>query len=189
MKIARVTIEGVSPYSQSRHYTVDDLPRELPKAKEERTWRERMHVNEDGYVFIPGAALKNALAEAAKYLSIQIPTQGKATYTKNFEAGVMVIDPIVLPYKKENVPGEWLFVPSNGVRGSGKRVDRCFPVIHKWGGVAEYIIFDEIITEDVFRRVVEASGALIGIGRFRPRNNGYYGRFKVAKLEFGDYMA
>lgn len=189
MKIARVTIEGVSPYSQSKHHNVDKLPRELPKAYEERTWRERMHVEEDGRVFIPGTSLKNALAEAAKYLSIQIPGQGKATYTKNFEAGVMVIDPIRLPYKKDEVAGEWLFVPSDGKRGGGKRVDKCFPVIHKWGGVAEYIIFDEIITEDVFKRVVEASGALIGIGRFRPRNNGYYGRFKITKLEFGDYMA
>lgn len=186
MKIARVTIAGASPYSQSKHYSVDKLPRELPKAYEERTWRERIHADEDGNVFIPGTCFKNALAEAAKYLSIQIPGQGKATFTKNFEAGVLVIEPLRLPLKKDEVPSEWLFVPSDGKRGGGKRVDKCFPVIHKWGGVVEYMILDDIITEEVFRKVVEASGSLIGVGRFRPRNNGYYGRFKVVGLEWAE---
>ncbi len=64
----------------------------------------RAHVNDDGYMFIPPMAFKNCLSEAAKYISQQIPGQGKATYTKHFEAGVMVLDPLVLPIKKEEIP-------------------------------------------------------------------------------------
>jgi hypothetical protein len=43
-------------------------------------------------------------------------------------------------------------------------------------------VLDETVTEEVFRNVLEQAGAFIGIGRFRPRNNGFYGRFKVEAI-------
>ena len=84
--------------------------------------------------------------------------------------------------KAADVKGEWLFVPSDGVRGSGKRVDKCFPVIHEWGGNVTFHVLDETITEDVFLNHLKQAGAFIGIGRFRPRNNGFYGRFAVQSV-------
>jgi len=182
MKTATVTIRGVSPYSQSKHYTTEKLAKENAKDYEARTWRDRLHVTDDGSVFIPPMSFKNCLSEAAKFLGIQIPGKGKSTYTKHFEAGVLVTDAMILPIKKEEVKGEWLFVPSDGVRGSGKRVDKCFPVIHEWGGEVTFYVLDETVTEEVFRNVLEQAGAFIGIGRFRPRNNGFYGRFKVEAI-------
>ena len=149
---------------------------------EKRTWRNRMHTDKSGKVFIPPMAFKNCLAEAAKFLSIQIPGKGKATYTKHFEAGVLVTDALPLGVSADDVDGEWLFVPADGRRGSGKRVDKCFPVIHDWEGVIPFHILDETITEDVFREHLEEAGKFIGIGRFRPRNNGYYGRFEVESV-------
>lgn len=184
MKTAIVTIKGVSPYSQSRKYSTEKLEKENPPDYEARTWRDRLHVNEDGNVFIPPMSFKNCLSEAAKFLAIQIPGKGKSTYTKHFEAGVLVTDALVLPIKKEDVAGEWLFVPSDGMRGSGKRVDKCFPVIHSWGGEVTFYVLDETVTEDVFKHVLEQAGAFIGIGRFRPRNNGFYGRFKVESVRW-----
>lgn len=184
MKIATVKVKSVSPYSQSRHYDVPSLEKESSKDKEKRTWRERLHTTEDGFVFIPPMAFKNCLSEAAKFLAMQIPGKGKSTYTKHFEAGVLVVDPLQLPIRKDDVPGEWLFVPADGVRGSGKRVDKCFPIIHEWGGEVTFHIIDETITKDVFTKVLEEAGKFIGIGRFRPRNNGFYGRFKVESVRF-----
>lgn len=122
------------------------------------------------------------VAEIAKFLGKQIKGKGKSTYTKHFEAGVLVMDPLVLPIKKDEVQGEWLFAPSDGKRGSGSRVDKCFPVIPKWSGKVTFHILDDTITEDVFREHLEEAGKFIGIGRFRPRNNGFYGRFAVKSL-------
>ena len=185
MRTAIVTLEGVAPYSQSRHYT-DPPKKEKESARdyEERTWMERCHYNKEGNVFIPPMAFKNCLSEAAKYLKIQIPGEGKATYTKHFEAGVLVLEGLTLPIKRDQVKGEWLFVPSDGKRGGGKRVEKCFPVIHEWGGQVAFTILDDKITDDVFERVLSEAGNFIGIGRFRPRNNGYYGRFKIVKIKW-----
>ena len=96
----------------------------------------------------------------------------------------MCADPLILPLKAEAVSGEWLFVPANGMRGNGKRVWRCFPRISTWEGQVKFVVLDETITRDVFFEHLQQAGAFIGIGRFRPRNNGYYGRFSVEKLEW-----
>ena len=186
MKQCIATLVSTSPYSQSKFYQTPKLAKELPQDYEERTWRDRMHVNSDGYVFIPPMALKNCLQEAAKFLSRQIPGKGKATYTKHFEAGVLVTDPIVLPFKKDEVDGEWFFVPADGKRGSGRRVMKCFPVIPDWTGEATFHILDDVLTEDAFIEHLREAGNFIGLGRSRPRNAGYYGRFKVASYKWID---
>jgi hypothetical protein len=45
---------------------------------------------------------------------------------------------------------------------------------------------DDTITEEVFKLHIEQAGQFIGLGSFRPRNNGYYGRFKVKIKKFED---
>jgi hypothetical protein len=179
LRTATVKLRGISPYSQSRAHFTEKKDKEGPNDYEERTWRERLHVNEKGYVYIPPMAFKNSLSEIAKFLGTQIPGKGKSTYTKHFEAGVLVMEPSVLSVKKEDVPGEWLFVPASGVRGDGKRVRKCFPVIQKWDTEVVFNILDDTITPEVFEHHLREAGSFIGIGRFRPRNNGFYGRFAV----------
>lgn len=187
MKTYKATIEGISPYSQSKHYDAETVPmleKEGKDAYDKRTWQNRMHIDPDGGVFIPPMAFKNCLSESAKFLSKQIPGKGKATYTKHFEAGVMVMDPVPLGVKAEDVPCEALFVPSSGRRGDGSRVTRRFPYIAPgWRGEVTIHVVDETITREVLEEHLVEAGKLIGIGRFRPRNNGYYGRFKLVSLE------
>ena len=190
MKKAIATLESVSNYSQSRHYDEDEVPKlkqEIPKDYETRTWRSRMHVNPDGFIFIPPMAYKNCLSEAAKYKSEKIPGKRNATYTKHFESGILVLEALVLPIKAAEVPGEWLFVPSDGIRGSGKRVNKCFPLIAHWTGDVTFFILDEIITEEVFWPTLTDAGNFIGIGRFRPSKNGFYGRFRITKRKWENY--
>lgn len=186
MKIAIAKLKSTSPYSQSKHISDEKLEKESSLDHEKRCWRGRMHVDKIGNVFIPPMSLKICLSEAAKFLSMQIKGKGKATYTKHFEAGVMVTDGISLPIKRDEVPCEELYVPSDGVRGSGKRVTKFFPLISEWEGEAKFYVLDDTITRDVFEYHLSQAGLFIGIGRFRPRNNGYYGRFDVESLEWTD---
>ena len=177
-------LKSVSPYGQSRHYVVDKREKESAADFEARTWRERMHYDDGGEVYIPAMAFKNCLADAAKYLGIQIPGKGKSTYTKHFEAGVMVVDNLPLGLDKDEVKGLWLFVPSDGKPGGGKRVDKCFPMIPSWEGYVTFYVLDETITETVFRHHLEQAGKFIGIGFFRPRNRGTWGRFEVVSMKW-----
>ncbi len=189
MKLATCHLQSVTPYSQSKYYSKDTIPpleKELALDYEKRTWRERCHARADGHLFIPPMAFSNTVKESARYLSLPIPGKARQMFTKHFESGIMVTAPLILNETKESVQGEWLFVPSDGRRGGGRRVEKCFPLIPEWAGVVTFVILDDIITQDVFTEVLVTAGNLIGIGRFRPRNLGYYGRFKATKIEWDD---
>jgi hypothetical protein len=191
MKHLTAKLRSVSPYSQSKHYLRDLEQGESADDCYRRTWRNHMHVDQDGVIFIPGNAFKNALSEAAKFMSIGVPGKGKATYTKNFEAGVLVPGVASLGIKAADVECESLFLPSDGRRGGPKRVMKYYPLIPEWSAEVEFLILDETVLQTsaqdksrtVFEIVLEGAGQFIGLGRFRPRNNGYYGRFDVVSIK------
>lgn len=197
VRTATAKLTGMSPYSSSRKY--DDLVPRLEKENAEdydkRTWRE--HANYDQKtreMFIPPMGLKLSLAEAAKRLSIKIPGKGKATYTKNILSGVIAADRIWLEVPAEGSGKKWTRVKmedsvmegflanSDGRRGSGSRVFRRFPILHEWRAEAILQLIDDEVPTEVFERCLKEAGNLIGVGRFRPQNGGYFGRFQVEKV-------
>lgn len=180
-----VELESIAPYSQSRK-----CDREFPRKKDEpwedyetRVWPEKAHYAEDGHVFIPQFAFKQAIDAASKYLG-KISGKGNATWTKHFIGGVVISDSITLPIKRDQLTSVWISANADGKRGSGKRVDRCFPVIPKWQGKLRCIVLAEEITKDAFAKAWELAATLIGIGRFRPENGGNNGRFAVKSIRW-----
>lgn len=180
MRVCTATLKSVSPYSQSRQHDTPHLEKEGHDDYERRTWREKAHYNEETReLFIPPMAFKMCVDETAKYLGLQIPGKGKATYAKHFLSGTLVMDQLPLGITVDAVDGEWINANSDGVRGSGKRVKRCFPVVPSWSGSLDFYILDDTITPKVFEHVLGEAGRFKGIGRFRPANGGFYGRFEV----------
>ena len=187
MKQAIATITGISSYQQGRFHGMAKLEKESPHDYEKRTWREKGHYTEDGYMFIPPMSFKKSIETAASFISMPIKGRGKATYTKHFLAGILVTEGMKLDKKKEEVDGLWVMGNSRGQRGkSGSRVPKCFPTVHTWGGNIIFHILDETITEDVFTIHLKEAGNFIGLGVFRPANGGYYGRFTVDKIVWSD---
>ncbi len=186
MKTCTASLKSVSPYSQSRGYErfVPKLEKEQPADYETRTWREKCHADAAGSIVIPGMSFKMALDAAAKFMGHKIPGKRNATYTKHFLAGVLVLDDMTIATKKAEVEPEWLYVNADGVRGSGKRVWKCFPLIREWEGQITFYVADETVTRDVFEQHLKEAGKFIGIGRFRPERGGFKGRFEVMATEW-----
>jgi len=188
MKTAVVKLKSASPYSQSRHYS--ELPGNEKKPKEsaaeydQRLWREHQHYDAAGIVYIPGTALKMALFEAAQYLGEKVPGKGKATWTKHFLAGVLVDNSPSLGVHKDSTNRETFMCDSQGKRGGTSRVPRTFPVVENWSTQATFLVIDDAITKEAFVHHLEQAGLFIGIGRFRPRNGGHYGRFSVESVSW-----
>jgi len=175
-------LTSLAPYSQSAPVKSSPGDHEDKNAFEERTWRERMHVTPAGEVFIPPMGIYHSLCAAARFRNQGIKGQGKKTYTKRFESGVLIYELVMLGIKAADVKGERLFVPSDGKPGGGKRVWRIFPQIPEWRATVELILADDLISEEVFRAHLEDAGKFIGLGRFRPEHRGFYGRFAVESL-------
>lgn len=186
MRTVAVTLQGVSPLMQSRKHGTEMLKKETHDAYERRTWMHKAHVK-DGYVAIPAMALKRCLEEMAKHLGLQIPGKGKSTYTKHFVSGVMLSD---FEYKTnikfEDIGMQAIHCNADGVRGSGKRVERFFPVITGWTCDVVFEIWDDVITEDVFKEHLTQAGVLKGIGSFRVGNGGMCGRFRSTSIKWSE---
>lgn len=184
MKTYVAELQSKTAYMAGRYYEpeIPTLTKEGKDEYEKRTWRNRIHTDEKGNVLISALAFKNCLAAAAKYLGMQIPGKGKATYTKHFKSGVLVSDPLILPIKKDAVEGTWLFVPADGVTGSGKRVLKCFPTVKSWSGKILIHVLDETVTKDVLETHLQQAGDFIGLGSMRVQNGGICGRFRLVKL-------
>ena len=150
---------------------------------EERTWKERAHVDENNELFISPLALKNCLSEVAQYLGEKVPGKGMAKYTKHFQAGVTVIDPMKLGVKLKDVKPYEMFVPADGRRGGTTRVWKKFPHVTEWRSKGVVHVSDETITADKLEEYLTQAGLFIGMGSFRPRNNGYFGRFRVENFK------
>lgn len=190
MKKAICELKSLTPLTFGRYHDTPKQPKELPKDYELRTWREKAHVTKDGNenVCITASMISSCIRESAKFLSIPVPGKGKSTYTKHFDAGIITHNDIVLSDKKESLKHIDVHVPSDGRAGGTTRVVKRFPIIHNWEGVVTIIVGDDIITADVFERVLINAGSLIGIGTWRPRNRGMNGRFELVSMSWEELL-
>lgn len=184
MRSVRVTLESTTPYSQSRQHETLALDKEGKDEYEKRTWREKCSYDSHGEVYIPAMAFKQALDAAAKKLGQQIPGKGKSTYTKFFVSDVICNGNVPLGVTKDDVDMVRISANVDGIRGSGKRVWRQFPVIQHWSADVEFTIMDDTVTKKVFEETLSVAGQSVGIGRFRPEKGGLNGRFKLVKTNW-----
>ena len=184
--IATLTIEGITPLSHSRQHDEPMLEGENRDAYDQRTWRSKLNTNDAGMVTIPAHGLMQCVTSAARYSKRQIPGQGKATWTKKFEAGIAILEDPVTNVIAADVQPVTISANADGVRGSGKRVPRRFPIMPKWQFTVDIYVLDPIITQEILREMFEIAGMFVGIGRFRPEKGGTNGRFRIAALKWQD---
>jgi hypothetical protein len=180
---ASIVIEGVSPLSQSRQHQTEKLDQESSDAFEKRTWREKCNYDENGMVFVPAMAFKQAMDTAAKRLAIPDPDNKRASLTKYFVSDVICEGNLGIGISKDDMPSITISANVDGVRGSGKRVPRTFPQTQKWGGKTSFLIMDEKIKPETFERALRTASQSIGVGQFRPEKGGLNGRFNVTSIK------
>lgn len=188
--IAKITLVGITPMTQSHQHDAPKLDAENPNDYDIRTWRQKLNVEtRDGKptVVIPAHGVQQCIAAAAKYSKRQIPGQGKATWTAKFTAGIALLEPPALNIDPATVSSITISANADGVRGSGKRVPRRFPSIPAgWTTTFDIYILDPIITQTVFREMLEIAGMFIGLGQFRPEKGGTNGRFRIESIDWQD---
>lgn len=181
--VATVKITGIGVYSQSRAHETSKKSGESPEDYDKRTWKEHLHIR-NGVVIIPETALMQCIHSGVRYLGEK--KKGMATWTKHFEGGLAIVEPGVTNVKASDVTFEDVYSNADGVRGSGKRVYRRFPIMAPWSATFSALILDPEITELVFSRHLDVAGKFRGIGRWRPEKGGQNGRFFVESIKWED---
>lgn len=187
MKKVVVHVKSVTPYSPSRHYSaeVPALKDESKDQYDERTWRHHAHVTRRGLVVIPGECFGWAIKAMAKRRSDKIPGKRGQTFTKVFDS-IECVGEVETGLKLDELDMEGFMANADGKRGSGSRVYRRFPIIREWAGKLTFLSWDDQLTESIFTETIKDAGLLIGVGRRRPENKGFFGRFQVTKIEWHD---
>lgn len=178
-------IEGVSPYSQSKAHDTPFLEKESHDDYDRRTWRQKAHTDKAGNIVIPAMSFKWAIAEAGRRLGLKVPGKRGQTYSKLILSGIIVTDNASTGIHITSAREEVVYANADGIRGSGRRVFRRFPLIDSgWTTSIEIHVIDDELPESVVEKCLAEAGNLIGLGRFRPERGGYLGRFDVLKTEW-----
>ena len=182
MNIAEFDIVGNTSLGFSKIADSPQKDKEPHDKYDERVWRERCHHDNDGNVFIPPMALKQCIDSVAAFLSRKL--KGQKTYTKRFQSGIFVSEPIMLGITQKDLQMEKLFLNSDGRAGGGSRVWKRYPVLLTWSGHCTVHVLDDMITKEIFFDHISNAGTFIGLGRHRPEKRGYFGRFEVKNFEW-----
>jgi hypothetical protein len=188
MRTMTAKIEGTSPYSQSRYYdyAVPAKDKENRADYDLRNWREHCTVNKDDIICIPGMALKMALDATARKLKDRVPGKGTKTWIDYIVGGVVPSDQMFpIGVKKKDVNFIDIWANLDGVRGSGKRGMRRYPIIQKgWAATVSLDVIDNSLPEELIEHYLAESGLIVGIGRFRPEKGGMSGRYRVKSVKW-----
>jgi len=194
IQTVRISIEGLSPLLFNRKSLMLDIKTDanLQKVKaedgleyENRIFREKAHVNAEGFVVVPQTWIKRSLVETQRQNACPIkpPSAARknATMKTQLNAGFFCEDCVVQykgsGFKKEDlVPYRSICtIPSTG--GSIPVVRPMIPA--GWTVDIDFQIISPEVTESVLRELMTWVGIFAGIGEWRVSNGGQFGRFKV----------
>lgn len=187
MKKFRVTISSITPYMQHR---MDDEKLEqwekthnlvvtAPDVSKEDLTRAEFHCyrNKDGQCYIPSEHIRGSLIAAGSMVKSKVGSATKSM--KSTVAGMFFVSP-----EQITIPDFDQIDKRSAVNKNVKA--RVITIRPKWTNLKatfELHVDNDTITKEMVTQIFEFAGNNIGIGSFRPTNNGMFGRFKIDEIK------
>lgn len=186
MKKYKVIIEGVTPYMQHR---MDDIKldaweklrppiHERPEVSREDTVRAEYHCyrSPNGPCYIPAEQIRGALIGAGTYVKAKVG--GRSKSMKTIVAAMFMVTPEQIEIPEYDLIDKRSAVNRN-IKG---RVIVVRPKWSEWSAEFTLSIDEDSITIQTITQIIEYAGKYVGIGSFRPTNNGLFGRFNLISI-------
>lgn len=187
MKKYRIGIVGKTPYMQCRmdDQTLEEWEKnrkliiERPDVSKEDLTRALFHSYQDDEGFyIPSEQIRQSLINAGSFVKAKVGNAKKSM--KNVVAGMFFINPERIRLSKESFQIDKRSAVNRSIHA---RVIVIRPRWDKWSVEFELSVDNDTITEETIKQIFEYAGNYVGIGSYRPQNNGQYGRFETVKFE------
>lgn len=183
MKQFNITIEGLTPYMQHRmdDQKLEDWEKkrgkimERPEVSQQDATRAEYHCyrNEEGKCYIPADQIRGSLIAAGSYMKAKMGGRSKSMKVIVAATFVPTPDQILMP------DYDAIDKRSGVNRNVKARIIVIRPKWTKWEANFVLNVYEDTITESTVRELVNYAGSYVGIGSFRPTNNGMFGRFKM----------
>jgi len=186
MKSFQISIEGITPYMQHR---MDDVKleeweksRKLIIEREDISHEDNVRAEFHSYsdaegFYIPTEHIKGSFINGGAMVKSKVGNAKKSM--KNIVAAMFFIRE-----EKVRLPREYEIDKRSAVNKNIKARVICIrPKWTKWSAEFTLDVDNDTITEQTIKDVITQSGNYIGIGSFRPTNNGSFGRYKLTHIQ------
>lgn len=187
MKSYSLALKSLSPYMQHR---MDDMSLsewekcrrqiiERPEVSQADTHRAEYHCyrNSEGCCYIPAEQLRGSLINAGTYMKSKVGARSKSM--KTIVAATFMIAPDEILIQDWDAIDKRSAVNKN-IKG---RVMVIRPKWSEWEATVTLNCHESSITKETIKQLFDYSGSYVGIGSFRPTNNGLFGRFEVLGIK------
>lgn len=183
-----VTIKGITPYMQHR---MDDtklaewevrrkkiIEREGLNTEDEKTAAYHSFIDDDGNYFLPADHIRMALINAGGFVKSKVGNARKSM--KNIVAAMFTVTPEQIGFPKFD---------SVDVRSAVNKNVKARVIVKRpkwkegWRATFTLLVDDDTITAETIKDLFSYAGRYVGIGSYRPTNNGFFGRFEVEKIQ------
>lgn len=185
MKEFKVKIKGKTPYMQ--HRMDDQKLEEWEKnrrliverddiALEDRYRAEFHSYNDNKGFYLPSEHIRGSLINAGAFLKSKVGNAKKSM--KNVVAAQFMIkeEKLRLPVYDE------IDKRSAVNRNIKARIITIRPKWNNWNIEFTLQIDNDTITKETIQELINTAGNYVGIGSFRPTNNGMFGRFETTEI-------
>jgi len=185
MKEYKCKIVGTTPYMQHRmdDQKLEDWEKnrkliiERDDISKEDSIRAEFHSyqDEDGF-YLPTEQIRGSLINAGAMVKSKVGNARKSM--KNIVAGMFFIKE-----EKCRLPKNYEVDKRSAVNRNIKARVICIrPKWNKWNAEFTLMIDNDTITKETVTEIIQNAGQYIGIGSFRPTNNGMFGRFELESI-------
>ena len=188
MKTYKVKIKGLTPYMQHR---MDDVKldaweklrgpiHERDDVAHEDAVRAEYHCyrNKDNVCYIPSDQLRGAMINAGTFVKAKVGGRSKSMKT--------IVAAMFVPAQEQILIEDYDAIDKRSAvnRNIKARVIVVRPKWTEWQAGFDLNIHENSISKEQVQQILEYAGSYVGIGSFRPTNNGLFGRFEVTHLEY-----
>lgn len=151
---------------------------ERPEVSQEDATRAEYHCyrNSDGKCFIPAEQLRGALIGAGTYMKAKVGGRSKSMKT--------IVAATFIPFPDQILIPDYDSIDKRSAVNRNVKA-RVIVVRPKWTDLtAEFTlnVYEDTITKETVHQLLTYAGNYVGIGSFRPTNNGMFGRFEVVSI-------
>jgi hypothetical protein len=152
---------------------------ERPEVSQGDNHRAEYHCyrNAAGKCYIPADQLRGALINAGTYMKSKVGARSKSMKT------IVAACFIVVPEEIE-LPDYDAIDKRSAVNKNIKARVMCIrPKWTDWEVNLTLNCYENSITKETIKQLFDYAGSYVGIGSFRPTNNGLFGRFEVIDIQ------
>lgn len=151
---------------------------ERPEVSQADATRAEYHCyrNANGQCYIPADHIRNSLIGAGSYMKAKMG--GRARSMKIIVAATFVPTPEEVLLTNYDALDKRSAVNKN----NKARIIVIRPKWTNWEAEFTLNVYETSITKETVSQLINYAGSYVGIGSYRPTNNGMFGRFELTKI-------